>query len=141
MSAEEFNEAYSLCQVLPGPNMVNFSIIFGHRCRGAAGALAALAGILGPPILIVMAVGALYGKLGEVAAVQRVLGGLAAAAAGLILAASAKMAQPLFRRAAGPAPFVAIGVFAVVGLWRLPLISVLLLAMPVSIALAWSWRR
>jgi chromate transporter len=31
MSAEEFNEQLALCQVLPGPNIVNFTIMFGSR--------------------------------------------------------------------------------------------------------------
>jgi chromate transport protein ChrA len=27
MTAEEFNDAYSLCNFLPGPNIVNFSVV------------------------------------------------------------------------------------------------------------------
>ena len=141
MSAEEFNAAFALCQFLPGPNIVNFSVVFGLRMGGGWGALVAVAGVLGPPLAIVMVLGALYSRFAEAEALQRVLAGLAAAAAGLIIAASAKMAEPVFRRRIGPAPFVALGVFAAVGIMRWPLWWVVLIATPVSIALAWRWRR
>jgi chromate transporter len=141
MTAEEFNEAFSLAQFVPGPNMLNFSIVFGSRNGGPLGAVAAAAGLLVPPVIVVMALGALYVRFGEAPALKGVLEGLAAAAAGLIIAAAARMAEPLFRRAAGPAPYVAVAVFAAVGLARWPMLHVLLAGMPVSIALAWWWRR
>src|SRR6266702_4513945 len=47
MTAEEFNHAYALCQFLPGPNVVNLSVVFGRRIRGAPGSLVALAGLIG----------------------------------------------------------------------------------------------
>src|ERR1700738_17671 len=60
MTAEEFNETYALCHFLPGPNIVNLSVVFGSRFRGIAGAVAAFAGLVGPPIVIVMILVALY---------------------------------------------------------------------------------
>src|SRR5918997_477826 len=68
MTAQEFNEAFALCQFLPGPNILNFSIVFGARCGGARGALVALAGVLGPPVVIVTATGALYAQFGDLEA-------------------------------------------------------------------------
>src|SRR3712207_4593762 len=50
MTAEEFNEAFALCQFLPGPNIVNFSIVYGSRLHGAIGAIVAFVGLLGPPV-------------------------------------------------------------------------------------------
>src|SRR5918911_1176074 len=120
MTAEEFNDAFALCQFLPGPNIVNFSVVFGARFGGAAGAALALAGVLGPPVVIVMALGALYARFGEFAGLQRALAGLAAAAAGLIIAVSAKMAAPLMRDWREPTPYVAVAIFAAVGLLRWP---------------------
>ena len=38
MTAEEFNETFSLSQFLPGPNLVNFCVVFGSRFDGGAGA-------------------------------------------------------------------------------------------------------
>jgi chromate transporter len=141
MTAEEFNDAFALCQFLPGPNIVNFAVVFGARFGGAPGAALALAGVLGPPMFIVMALGALYTRFGDVAALQRALAGLAAAAAGLIVAVSIKMAAPIFRNWREPAPFVALAIFAAVGLARVPLPWVLAAAVPASILLAWWWRR
>ena len=141
MTAEEFNEAFSLAQFVPGPNMLNFAIVFGSRSRGPLGAIAAAAGLVLPPVALVMMLGALYARYGQLPAIQGVLQGLAAAAAGLIIAAAAKMTEPLFWRGTGPAPFVAAAVFIMVGPLHWPMLWVLLAAAPISILLAWWWRR
>ena len=141
MSAQEFNEAFSLCQFLPGPNIVNFAVIFGSRFRGPAGALVTLAGLLGPPIAIVIALGALYAEFGEREALRRMLAGVATAAAGLLIAVAVRMAEPLVRGRLGPAPGVALVVLAAVGIMRLPLLPVLLTLVPASIVLALWLRR
>jgi chromate transporter len=140
LTAEEFNEAFSFSQLLPGPNIVNFSVIFGSRLRGPAGAAVALAGLLGPPLVIVTILAMLYARYGEIAWLQGILGGVAAAAAGLIIATVGKMAKPLFSRSLDFAPFVALAVFVAVGILRWPLPYVLVVAAPISIALAW-YRR
>jgi chromate transporter len=54
LTPEQFNEAYALCSFLPGPNIVNFSVIFGSRVRGPLGGLVALAGLLGPPMTLIV---------------------------------------------------------------------------------------
>src|ERR1700689_4627455 len=58
LTPEQFNEAYALCSFLPGPNIVNFSVIFGSRVRGPLGGLVALVGLLGPPVLLMVTLGA-----------------------------------------------------------------------------------
>ena len=137
MTPEEFNAAYSLAQFLPGPNVVNFSVVFGARFAGAPGAAVTLAGLLGPPVLIVTALGMLYAYFGDIAALGRILAGISAAAAGLVIAVTAKMAAPLFRRGFDPAPLVAVIAFVAVGPLHWPLPWVLLVLAPISIALAW----
>jgi chromate transporter len=47
-------ELLSLAQVLPGPNIVNLSLMFGHRHFGLRGAAAALLGLTAVPTLIVL---------------------------------------------------------------------------------------
>lgn len=141
LTVDEFNEAFSFSQLLPGPNIVNFSVIFGSRLCGPAGAAVALAGLLGPPLVIVTILAMLYARFGEIAWLQRVLAGVAAAAAGLIVATAMKMAKPLLARSLDFAPFIALAVFVAIGLLRWPLPSVLLVAAPVSVALAWFRRR
>src|SRR6202051_1972784 len=94
MTAEEFNEAYALCNFLPGPNIVNFSVVFGRQVGGTVGALVALLGLLGPPFLLVTLLGAIYCYYRDIPALQRVLAGVAAAAAGLTIKTGIQMAGP-----------------------------------------------
>src|SRR5690242_16806465 len=135
-TAEGFNEAFALCAFLPGGNMVNFCMIFGARMRGPLGALAALAGLLGPPMILIIAVGALYAHYGDLPALRRMLTGVAAAAAGLMLATVAKMARPLFKNRAVIAPVIAVATFVAIGLLHWPLPLVLAVVVPVSIGAA-----
>src|SRR5262245_4901165 len=140
MTAHEFNEAFAVSQFLPGANVVNLAVVFGGRLHGAAGAAVALAGLLIPPVVIVLILGTLYARFGDIEALQRVLGGVAAAAAGLIAAIVIKMGQPLLRQGV-PGLIVAAAAFAAVGVMRWPLPYVLLALAPISIALAWWVRR
>jgi len=141
MTPEEFNDAYALCQFLPGPNIVNLSVVFGSRVRGVAGAGMALAGLLGPPVVTVSLLGLLYAHYGEVAAVGQALTGVVAAAAGLLIATVAKMATPLLRDWRSPALVVAAAGFAAVGPLGLPLPWVFAVLAPLSLGLAWWVRR
>ena len=75
--------------------------------RGWTGAVAAWSGFLVFPFFLMVAAGVLYAQFGDVDVLRRMLGGLAAAAAGLLIATVVKMALPLFK-SFGPAPFVAL---------------------------------
>jgi chromate transporter len=141
MTAEEFNEAYALCNFLPGPNVVNLSVVFGRQVRGTLGALVALLGLIGPPFLLVTLLSLLYAHYGEIAALQRVLAGVAAAAAGLTISTSLKMAGPLLGERPGFAHAVAAAAFVAVGVLQWPLYWVLGVLIPGSIAVAWWMRR
>ena len=140
MTADEFNDAYALCQFLPGPNVVNLSVVFGRRIRGLLGAAVASAGLLGPPFVIVSVIGFVYARFGEIAALQRMLIGVAAAAVGLVLGTCAKMALPLLRDRFGIAPLIVLATFASVGVLRWPLPWALAVLVPLSIAIAWVRR-
>jgi len=131
MSAQEFNETFSLSQFLPGPNIVNFSVVFGSRFGGATGAAVALAGLLGPPVAIVTVMALLYSYYGDV------LAGISAAAAGLLIATVTKMGLPVFRRGLHWAPALALIAFAAVGPLHFPLQWVFIAMAPVGVALAW----
>src|ERR1700731_2004696 len=84
LTPEQFNEAYALCSFLPGPNIVNFSVIFGSRVRGPLGGRVALVGLLGPPMLLIVIIGALYSHYGDLPALRRALIGVTAAGGGLL---------------------------------------------------------
>ena len=136
MTSEEFNDAYALCQFLPGPNIVNLSVVFGRRIRGAAGAAVALAGLVGPPFVVVSVIAFVYAQFGEVPALQRMLGGVSAAAVGLVLGTGARMARPLLADRYFIAPSIVLATFATVGLMRWPLYWALAVLVPLSIAIA-----
>jgi len=140
MTAEEFNEAFALSQFLPGPNVVNFSVVFGSRFGGAAGAAVALAGLMGPPLIIVLILAMLYARFGDLEMLSRILVGITAAATGLLIAVVAKMAAPLFRKRWDWAPLIAIAAFVGVAILQWPLPWVFLVLAPISIALAWVTR-
>lgn len=140
LTAEEFNEAYALCAFLPGPNIINFSVVFGSRFRGPLGGLVALIGLVGPPMVLVIILGALYAHYGDLPALRRALIGVASAAAGLMMATVAKMARPLFRNRAVVGPLVALATFVSIGIVHWPLPLVLLVVVPVSVGFAWVRR-
>src|ERR1700710_1348495 len=52
LGAGEFTDLLALCQFLPGPNIVNMAVAIGARYRGAAGSVAAVAGLLAAPMVI-----------------------------------------------------------------------------------------
>jgi chromate transporter len=137
LTPEQFNETYALCAFLPGGNIINFSVILGARFRGALGSLAAVGGLMGPPFLLILVIGAVYAHYGDLPMFRRALTGVACAAAGLMMATVAKMAQPLFDDRAVIGPLIAIVTFIAVGILHWPLPLVLLAIVPVSIAVAW----
>ena len=137
LTPEQFNETYALCAFLPGGNILNFSVILGARFRGAWGAIAAAAGLMGPPLLLVICIGALYAHYGDVPALRHALTGVASAAAGLMMATVAKMARPLFRSGTVTGPVIAFATFASIGIAHWPLPLVLAVIVPVSIGAAW----
>jgi len=141
MTAEEFNETFALCHFLPGPNIVNLSMVFGARFRGIAGGIAAFAGLLGPPIVIVTILAALYAHFGEIDALRRILAGVSCAAVGLLISAVFRMMMPLVKRRDLIGLVVMAAVFTAIGLLRLPLPVVLLVAIPLSIAISFAMRR
>jgi chromate transporter len=141
MTAEEFNETFALCHFLPGPNIVNLTFVFGSRFRGIAGGIAAFAGLVGPPVVIVTVLAALYQRYGEIDALRRVLAGVSCAAVGLLISTVFRMMMPLIKRRDVVGLVVLLVVFVAIGLLRLPLPAVLLVAIPVSIAITFAMRR
>jgi len=140
MSTEEFNEAFALSQFLPGPNVVNFSVVFGARFGGAPGAAVALAGLMGPPLAIVSVLAILYAQFGDLETLSHILAGITAAAVGLLIAVVAKMTTPLFVKRWNSGPLIAIAAFVGVAIMQWPLPLVFAVLAPVSVAFAW-FRR
>lgn len=141
MTPEEFNEAFALSHFLPGPNIVNLTVVFGGRFRGIPGSIAAFLGLMAPPVLIVTTLAAIYARYGEIPALQRTLAGVSCAAVGLFLSVTARMMVPLLRRREPVTLALLVAVFIAIGVLRLPLVPVLLTAIPLSFALTWLMHR
>ena len=119
----EFVELYAVAQLLPGPNVVNLSLMIGDRYFGLRGALAAISGMLLAPLLVVLALAASYQQLAEHPAVAGALRGMGAVAAGLILAMALKMLTTLCGNVLGPALCAALGLatLTAIAVFRVPL--------------------
>jgi chromate transporter len=139
LTPAEFSDLLALCQFLPGGNIINLSVAIGLRFRGLAGAVAAITGLLAMPTVIAIAMGSLYERYAGVPVVRHLFMGLAAAAAGLIVAMSAKIAAPLLTAAGRNVWRIAIAAlcFGAVVVLRLPLLPTMLVLAPASIFCAW----
>ena len=112
LTEREFIEVLSLSQFLPGPNIVNVSIIVGGR---------------------------LYAQFAAIEAVRGATNGVSAAATGLVIAVGIKMAQPL-KGVAWQIAMAAL-TFVAIALLRVPLLWALAILAPVSIAVAWRTQQ
>jgi chromate transporter len=135
MTQPQFNDLFALCQFMPGANIVNFACAFGARHRGLSGAAAALFGLMAAPVIIVIFLGAAYGRWGGLPVARHGLAGLAAAAAGLVLGTALKISVPIVSNLTNI--LVAGGVFALVMLVHLTLPLTMLIMLPISLLLAW----
>lgn len=130
----EFADMLSFCQFLPGPNVVSITVCLGAKFRGPAGALAALTGFILIPWAVGFAIGALLLSYAQTAVLQGILRGIAAVAAGLLIATGLRLLRPHRRRPL--ALIFAALAFAGLGVLKLPLLLVVLGLVPLSIALA-----
>jgi chromate transporter len=139
LSGRQFADDLALAQFLPGPNILNLSILVGARFRGPLGALACALGMVALPVVLIIICGALYARYSDVSWMRGSLVGLGAAAAGLLISLAAKLAGPLLRERRIPSLVFALATFAAVALLRVPLYWVVLALAPISIAAFW-WR-
>jgi chromate transporter len=139
LSKDEFVELLATAQALPGPNVVNLSMMIGDRYFGLRGALAALAGMLVLPSALVLMAAALLAHLTAETWVQDALRGMGMVSAGLILATGLKLLPTLRTHPLGRPLALALAVlgFGAVVLLHLPLVAVIGVLGPIGIALAW----
>jgi chromate transporter len=128
LSQEEFIEEWAVAQIMPGPNVVNLSLMVGGRYFGFPGALAALAGLLALPLVLVLLLLLVHARFADYPQVEGALRGMAAVCAGLIGAAGMKLAVALKKNPMPLAWCVAIALlgFVLVALLKSPLPCVLL---------------
>ena len=128
MTREEFIEEWAVAQIMPGPNVVNLSLKIGARYFGFKGAMAALAGMLAAPLVIVLLLALVYAQFAGHPGVQGALRGMGAVAAGLIAATGLKLFGALQKNILGLTLCITLGVlcFIAIALLRWPLAYVLL---------------
>jgi len=140
LTREQFVEDWAVAQIMPGPNVVNLSLMIGGRHFGLPGALAALAGMLVFPTVVVLLLAALLAFVADAELTQRALRGMGAVAAGLIIATGIKLISALRANVMGLPACLALALlaFVAIALLRLPLGWVLLV--PGGGACLWAWR-
>ena len=128
MTREEFIEDWAVAQIMPGPNVVNLSLMVGGRYFGLKGAMVALAGMLTLPLVLVLLLAVLYAQFAGHPGVAGALRGMAAVAAGLIGATGLKLFGALKKNVLGLRLCAGLGVlcFVSIALLRIPLAYVLL---------------
>ena len=141
LTREQFLELLAVAQVLPGPNVVNLSLMFGDRAFGWRGGLAALGGMILAPLGVVLVLTVAYTRYAQYPTVAGALRGMGAVAAGLIFSTGVKLLPALRKNVLGPTPafaFVAV-MFLCIALLSLPLIW--MLGGLGALAFAMAWRR
>lgn len=129
LTPKQFAEDWAVSQVLPGPNVVNLSIVLGDRYFGIRGAFVAVAGLFLVPLIIVLIVATLYSQFASIGVVTGAVKGMGAVAAGMIGAVGIKLfasihSSPMGRMAFGA---VAAACFVMVAVLRIPLVWVIVL--------------
>jgi chromate transporter len=136
---KSFLSGMTVAQILPGANPVNMALYVGLQLRGGVGAAVAVFGMLIPAFCTTLLLGALYRSYGHLAAVHFVLAGMAAAGVGATLTMGIKVARRLPRNLV--TALIAVTVFVLVGVLRWPMIPVVVVMVPLSIALAFVAER
>jgi chromate transporter len=134
LSEQEFADIVSLCQFMPGPNIVGIAVCVGAKVRGTIGTIAAVSGFLVIPWAIGFSVGLLFLEYAHLPVLRNILGGIAATAAGLLIATGIRLLLPHRRRPA--ALLFAVLAFGLITFAKLPLLVVLLSLVPLSVAVA-----
>ena len=131
---QEFADIVGLCQFMPGPNIVGIAVCIGAKTRGAIGTVAALCGFLVIPWGVGLSLGMLFLKHAHLPVLRHILGGVAAAAAGLLIATGIRLLMPHRRRPA--ALLFAALAFGLMTFSKLPLLVILFGLAPLGIAVA-----
>lgn len=141
LTREQFIEDWAVAQVLPGPNVLNLSLMLGDRYFGLRGGLTALAGLLLLPLVIVLVMAVLFAGVSDLPQVQGALRGMGAVAAGLIVATGLKLAPALKKNVLGATVCIAVAALTFIAIaWlRTPLIWVLLVIG--GAATGWAYRQ
>ena len=138
LNDEDYAAVLGFGQVLPGANTVNAAVIIGDRFQGPAGSVIAVSAMMTAPLAILVVAAAFYDRFQALPDVQGALGGIAAAAAGLVIGTGAKMAVKL-----KPDPLaLTLGLVALVAVvaFKAPLALTVLVLAPLGLGLGFLRR-
>ena len=135
MTDDQFFSGYSLTHVLPGVNSSNLAVYIGQHLRGAPGAVVALLALLSGPFVVVIGAALAYQYLLQVPGFQAAVAGIAAAAIGMLV----RLGYLAARKAATGvlSALIMLAIFVAIGFLRWPLVPVVLVMAPISIAVSW----
>lgn len=97
ITPDEFNTLLGLCQIMPGPNVVNLGICIGYKLRGLWGAVACTLGLIVPPMILIIACAYIYRHYAGLPEISGTLAGISAVGIGLIAATGLKMLREVFK--------------------------------------------
>lgn len=139
LTGKEFVELLAVAQALPGPNVINMSLMIGDRALGTRGALSALAGMMAVPLVIVISLTVLYQTYASHPAMHGALVGMGAVSVGMIAGTGIRLARTQGHFKAG---WVIGGVtFVMIALMRMKLgLVVLLIGIPAFALRYWQLR-
>ena len=93
VEASDFDADWSLCQVVPGVNLIAVTILLGRRIAGIRGVVIGLAGLLLPSVLITVLLTALYVQIRTHPLVHSALTGVIPASVGLGIYTAVQIAK------------------------------------------------
>jgi chromate transporter len=148
LSEGELAELFGMCQALPGATVVNVAVLLGDRSSGILGALAGVAGLCVPALIVALLLATVATRLSETnARFASAEVAVTAAVAGIFISNGVRLIAALWQDSAdigtvfrlGRVAISALGIVLVAGLhlW-IPFAVVILVA--VSLGVEWGIR-
>ncbi len=133
LSADSFMATLAISQTMPGLNSVNLALLAGDQLRGVKGALAATIGLMLPSGAFVLLAGAAYSAGGQHPFINVLLAGIAAGATGLLASVTYTIGKRHFVQI--KSLFIIVSTFVLMSIFKLSLVWVLILMVPVGLFL------
>jgi chromate transporter len=120
----EFTDILTVCQAVPGPNVVNVSVFIGTRYQGVMGGVLAFLGIVGVPLCILLALNEIYHAFAHLPQAKSAMKGMSIVATAYLVYMSLKTAKPFYRNPLAVALCVAAALLSVMAHWHMALVLV-----------------
>lgn len=137
ISEERFMQMLTVALAMPGANPVNLATYVGLELRGYVGAVVAVLGMVAAPFVIILLFAVSYSQLAQYDHARAILSGLACVGVSAMMLTGLKSAGRI--KTNPVSVLIALAVFVAVAVLRLPMIEVVVVAIPASVAAAW-WQ-